>query len=122
MVNLRAFNAIAAKGNLSEELLHTAGSNFKIDDLPISGGLQIGTQELLASENSRDFNVFFDGLNGFWNQEIRLRRVNGKWLQATKVSRAVLTPKHGPEEKFLFQRVDKDFPLVNGKVDWTEKP
>jgi hypothetical protein len=62
------------------------------------------------------FNVFFSALNGGWNQLIRMRRVDGRWTQATRVITS--TAKDFYKEKVLFEHIDPNFPVRRGKIDW----
>lgn len=58
----------------------------------------------------QDYNLFFNGRNGFWTQLQRLRKVNGTWVSATKVLRG---------NAVLMEAVQDEFPRnANGDVDW----
>lgn len=41
----------------------------------------------LGNGEGRNWNVFFTARNGGWNQELRLRKVDGAWRIATRVTR-----------------------------------
>lgn len=60
----------------------------------------------LGDGDSRRFNVFFCARNGYFQQSIRLLRVNGSWAVATRVS-----TKLGLENAPIFERIDHYFPL-----------
>lgn len=60
----------------------------------------------------QDFNIFFTGRNGFWQQLIRWRKVEDNWIFATKVMG------HGKKQP-LYEWVDKDFPRnAQGNIEW----
>jgi hypothetical protein len=79
------------------------------------GDLAEGTEAGIASDNVRrrflvsgeakDFFVGFRARNGFWRQEISLRRVDGVWKTAIRVFR-----RKGSVERQLLAEVDKGFP------------
>jgi hypothetical protein len=72
------------------------------------------------SGDKQDFNVSFSALNGFWSEAIRLKKVNGEWVQALKVTRIVIN--NGKvSSKVVLQQVDKTFPKSShGIVDWSD--
>ncbi len=69
--------------------------------------------------DSHEYSFDFTGPNGHWEEELRLRLVHGKWVQAFRVVRDVPDP-----NGFFFQHeelltdVDPEFPQP---VDWTER-
>ena len=40
---------------------------------------------LISGETRQGYNIYYDARNGFWTQVLRFAKVNGVWLQATKV-------------------------------------
>jgi hypothetical protein len=68
-----------------------------------------------------NFQITFTALNGFWQQQISLVRLENKRLvMATKVWRITPgKPTISQPNKVLFEEADKDFPRdKNGGVDW----
>ncbi len=64
----------------------------------------------LGSSLERDFNIFFIARNGQFTQLLRLRKIDDKWVIATKVER---------DGKLIFEKIDKDFPKTGqGQVQW----
>lgn len=64
------------------------------------------------------FNVFFSGRNGLWDQQIRLRKINGQWVRATIVQKRT-----GKKSEILFSQIDQSFPRnAKGQVNWNELP
>ncbi len=63
---------------------------------------------------ARNLHFNFTSMNGVWNQDLSLRRVNGRWLQASRVRREL----KGGHLKTIYTSVPDDFPKVNGNVDW----
>jgi hypothetical protein len=75
-------------------------------------------QPLTLEEKDYDFSVFFTARNGFWDEDLRLRRLKDHWAQAIRVHR-----EETKDKKLVFrlvkERVDRDYPrLPNGTVDW----
>jgi hypothetical protein len=94
---------------------------------PQSREAPTGDVEILGSypfgnSDSDDFTIAFSSTNGFWNERLHLRRINGQWHQALSVM--------GPTTRQFLHRftyADSDFP--GGKAlaekDWprvTAKP
>jgi len=65
--------------------------------------------------DSQVFMVRFSAQNGFWTQQLRLRRLDGKWLQALRI----LKPGE-KSERVVYEKVDSGFPLKHGKVEWDQ--
>lgn len=107
IVDLQKFDKIKHNININ---------NFRNADTIIPIGNMIkGTASMLGSfplgsEIRRDFNVFFGARNGLFTQIIRMRKVDGKWVEATKVER---------DNKIIFERVEQGYPRnEKGNVDW----
>jgi hypothetical protein len=63
-----------------------ADLNYTIGDLSANAGRMLGPFSLSNEPgDQRDFNIFFNGLNGYWTELLRFRRVDGKWRQAARV-------------------------------------
>ncbi len=65
-----------------------------------------------------DYVIYYDALNGHWTQQDSLRLVDGKWFEATKVSRPDDPGGRTRGATTLFEQIDPGFPVVNGKPDW----
>ena len=100
------------KGNLSFATLATLNqinTNISIGNLTPSHGL-ILQQVSLGNGDTRAFNIFFSARNGSFTQLLRFKKVNGKWVRATKVER---------ENELLYEKVDDEFPrTTEGGVEW----
>ncbi|MDE2807174.1 MAG: hypothetical protein OXN90_02035 [Gemmatimonadota bacterium] len=97
------------KGNLSFDTLRQADTNISIGNL-ISSSAQVLHPFTLGNGDTRRFNIFFSARNGFFNQVLRFKKIQGKWVSATKVMR---------EEKVLYEKVDDEFPrTAEGNVEW----
>jgi hypothetical protein len=89
--------------------------NYQLGDFPPNVGSTIDPAIPFNDTHKQDFNIFFNARNGFWEQLIRLRFVNGQWLTATRVTRNLRKDK----VKQLYERIDKDFSRNSrGGVDW----
>jgi hypothetical protein len=118
MTDLDKASKLYAAQPLTLDSFYAADTNFQVGDMAVSASKILDTH-FKVSGDKLSFNVFFSGLHGFWTQMLRLRLVNGGWVQATKVTRS-MTGKNGkPYEKFVFQRIDKTFPRsAHGDVEW----
>ena len=58
---------------------------------------------LFSEENKGDFNIFLDAKNGFWNEELHVRRLPTRWTNAMRI-----TNWHGTKRLLLC--IDKDYP------------
>jgi len=72
----------------------------------------------LGSGDKKDYNVFISARNGHLQQLIRLRRVDGKWLQANSMKR--MEEKNGELASVtISEDIPDGFPRnEKGKVDW----
>lgn len=76
----------------------------------ISSSAQVFHPFTLGNGDTRRFNIFFSARNGFFNQALRFKKIQGKWVSATKVKR---------EEKVIYEEVDDEFPrTAEGNVEW----
>lgn len=69
---------------------------------------------LMDERDSRNFSFNFSSLNGFWGESIKLRRVNGQWQQALKVTRMAKLN----QWVTMYAYSTPLYPKTNGKVDW----
>ena len=81
--------------------------NLYSDDIIVDiGSMPVQTASRLSEFNlgegdKRDFNIFFSARNGLCTQLLRLRKLNGKWFQATRVK-----IREGNTEKKVFEQID----------------
>lgn len=89
------------------------GIMVNIGNLPKSTAQLFPGSLALEGSDSRRFNIFFSGRNGFFTQLLRLRKVDGRWVSAIRVLRG---------QAILLEKVDENFPrLTDGSIDWDEK-
>ena len=114
-VDLKTLNASSTWQDLFKYNFHLG--DFGLSQFPgTSTGTMIDSPPPFTDSNRQDFNIFFNARNGFWEQALRLRFVNGHWSTATKVIRR--HPKSRSAET-LYERIDKDYPRNSrGEVDW----
>jgi hypothetical protein len=118
MSDLDKANGLLATRPLTMDNVFAADTNFQIGDMPVNGSKILDTHYKLTG-NKYSFNIFFSGLNGFWTEELRLRLVNGEWTQAARVTRTVTAKNGRVYEKFVFQKIDRNFPRSSdGKAQW----
>jgi hypothetical protein len=117
LVDVPKFRESMAKAQqpLSIAQVMSAGASiFTIGNLPAEA------QRPLLDTNFDDkadkfYQVQFGAMNGNWNESYRLKRINGQWREAIKVSDALPMGKVG---KLRFSRIDPEYPKINGEVDW----
>jgi hypothetical protein len=114
VVDLEKFDLI--KDHLTLEAMTQTETVLNMGNLSPNQAAMIGTWQLPNADQQR-YNIFIHARNGFVTQMIRLRRVEGRWKSATKVTRGF-----GEQEAALFERVDAEFPRgEGGEVQW-ERP
>jgi hypothetical protein len=97
--------------------MFTADTNWQIGDLGVASSRMLGRFVFDDGTDKRNFNIFFTGTNGFWTELLRLRKVNGTWLEAVRVTRDKVEGSKLSSEK-AFEQVEAGYPRVSGKVDW----
>jgi len=113
LTQLKAIQAKSARDRLpDEEQRALMGTTIVVGELIPGSAVSRNVAFTFSSSGQEDFNVFFSARNGFWEQLIRWRKVEEKWVLATKVTG------HG-RRKPLYEQIDKNFPR-NGKgiVEW----
>jgi hypothetical protein len=64
----------------------------------------------LGYGNEKKYNVFIFARNGSYTQWIRLKRIGGEWVMATKVARG---------DSILYQKIDDRYPQDRfGNINW----
>jgi len=107
IVDLEKFDQL--EGKLSFATLKQTDTNISIGNL-ISSSVWMLHPVTLGNGNTPGFNIFFSARNGFFNQILRLKKIHGKWVHATKVLR---------EDKVIYEEIDDEFPRTDeGKVEW----
>lgn len=61
------------------------------------------------------FNIFTYARNGVTIQNLRMRRIEGQWVKATRVFGS---KSFGEKEVMLYERIDPDYPRDNNNIDW----
>lgn len=123
LTDLRRF-ALAMSGERSplDSVLRPPNAylrNFTIGDLPSASAhvvRNLGQYAVVPSSDFNGFNVAFSALNGSWTQTTLMRKVGGKWVQATKVF--IPSAPASAEGRILYERVDRAYPKKHGQVDW----
>jgi hypothetical protein len=86
----------------------------QVPEAPSGDMKSLGTYPI-PPEDAKDLMIAFSGLNGYWNEKLHLRRINGRWVKALSVV--------GPTEKQAtkpFIKYDTDWQEVNAltEKDW----
>lgn len=104
------------KGSMTVDQLFSTGPAFTVGDLaPTSTKMEFDQIITLSDSPRQDFNIFFDARNGYWDENLRMRKVGNNWLEAIRVMRDV-RHKHGKTTmKVIYERIPKEFPKP---FDW----
>jgi hypothetical protein len=108
MVDVNKFTALV--GNLNLNNIKTTESIFDVGNMTPGHASIMGSWST-TEESSQDYNIFFVARNGAFTQQLRLRKVNGEWLRATRVTR-----RNGNELDEVFQKVDEGFPVPSSEL------
>lgn len=107
-------NRIATRIPLTWDAIQEFTQHFPvIPFLASSSGYRLGTIPAGAG-NKRDLGFNFFCMNGTWHETLKLRLINGRWVQAMKVTEDL----RANRKKTLYVAVPEDYPRVNGRVDW----
>jgi hypothetical protein len=114
IVNLALF-AIDARGSTAAEVM-AHEINMETEDMPPHEAVvNFPTRVPIGGGNSAAFNIFFSGLNGFWTEELRLRKRGNDWLQAIRVFRK---PTSAKILDVQYNHIDKGYLNKDEKIDW----
>jgi hypothetical protein len=119
MVNLALF-ALDSKGSTAAEVM-AHDINIEIGDMaPHESYVNFQTRIPIGWGNSAAFNIFFSGLNGFWTEELRLRKKGNEWLQAMRVMRSPLGAVPSTLGDIIYNHIDKGFLNEGEKINWDQ--
>jgi len=115
IVDLNNFTKRTAQGVTSLQQFLAGDIRVPIGDLTHDTAfLNMQLKIPFSDEKSQDFRIFYSAKNGYWMEDLELRKMDGKWLQALRVRK-----QDGNKTPTIFRRVDKGFPLgVGGKIEW----
>ena len=100
--------------NVDFEELIKKDRNFNLGNVSPHQARTLGRITLPGSDN-KDFALSIAARNGFVTELIKLRKVDGKWKAAYKVTK----DEGKGEPKVLFEQIESRFPLnENGQVQW----
>ena len=88
---------------------------IRAGNLPGGHALLVGRYELPQGDRLR-LRLFVSARNGSTTQTLRLRKVNGEWRLATRVTRR---SSDGRNLNTIFEKIDDEYPRSsNGEIDW----
>lgn len=116
MVDLNKFSSLVGS-QMTWNNMGIADTNFQIGDLGLTSSRILSRFTFDSMSAQQDFNIFFNGPNGFWTELLRLRKVKGRWAQAVRVTRDKVQGLK-LQNKMIFEQVESDYPRVSGQVDW----
>lgn len=107
IVDLNKFALI--KGELTINNFRQADTTIEVGNL-IPGHVAMVRPWKIEGLDKQNYNVFFTARNGRFTQELRMVKIDGNWVTATKVT-------NGNEEVVL-EEIPERFPRDDGKVVW----
>jgi hypothetical protein len=108
IVDLNKFSTI--QENITLESMSTCESNIVIGNLTPSHASVLQNWKI-DGVNEQSYNVFFTARNGGFTQLIRMKKIDGTWLTATKVS--------DRQNNILHEQIDQNYPKnISNEVDW----
>ena len=112
IVDLDVFDRVK-DGTLQE--IASADRSLSLGNIPPQSSRVLAAVLTLDTEFKR-FNIFYSARNGFFTQELRMRRTpDGVWRTATRVTRNLADGSSRP----VFTDVRPDYPTSpDGRVDW----
>jgi hypothetical protein len=86
---------------------------IQIGNMFVNAVAQVMHLKLDPVVESQTFEIVMSARNGSFTESLRLRRINGQWLSAIKVTR-------GKAEEKIYERISEAFPRdEKGEIDWT---
>jgi hypothetical protein len=113
IVDLDVLDASLLEGRAKHEMYF----NFPLPDHYTGRLRRIGAIDRIpANVDSKRFSIFINASNGVYTQILRLRRVDGAWLSATRVTASYYDARAG----IVLDRADKGFPteILKADADW----
>ncbi len=116
VVDVEKFKSIASgPGVTLQDVLQADALRQTVGTVIPSSSITLSDRWPLPASGRKDYNVFFSARNGFFIQLIRLRRIDGVWKRALKVTR----DNEKGETITLLEKVDDGFPRDKaGQVEW----
>ena len=91
-----------------------SGTSFDIGNIPSGVAMMVSAWGLPKDKEKIRYNVFISARNGFFSQEVRLAKVNGKWKEALRVLKD-----NNKNLQPMYQDIPDDYPRnKEGKIDW----
>ena len=111
VVDVAKFNAvIKSNPQATMEDLQRDDISLPIGNLALHSAMPIGHITVLPTDNEKQFNIFFSGLNGFWSETIKIKWVNNVWPNSISVSRTVIAPDGKMKDEQVCEQIDKTYP------------
>lgn len=112
LVDIPKFRQFLTNNNPTFRQALNVGNLRDLGDLPANG--QRPLLDISFDDTTEKFyGVQFGALNGSWKEIYRLKRIDGKWREAIKVTDVV-----HPGNKVMFEHIDPLYPRIGGRVDW----
>jgi hypothetical protein len=108
IVDLQKFKQV--KHNISLASMSFCDTNISIGNL-IPSHTRMLQQWKLENEPEQSYNIFFTARNGSFTQLLRLKKIGGAWVSATKIT--------NKDNKVLHEKIDDGFPKnPDGNACW----
>jgi hypothetical protein len=110
VVDVEAWTKRVADRTLRSAL--STEATLKVGNIGVSSTrLMVENKIPFRESDSQVFVIRFSAQNGYWTQQLRARKIDNKWVFASRVLQE-------PTQRVLFVRVDPLFPRLHGRVDW----
>ena len=108
IVDLQKFEQV--KSNMSLATFGYTDTNINIGNMIPSHASMVQKWKI-ESEPEQSYNIFFTARNGSFTQLLRLKKINGVWVSATKVTNR--------NNEILHEQIDENYPTeADGSVIW----
>jgi hypothetical protein len=106
------------KRSLTYDVIHSFTTSYpSIPFLVSTSGHQLNELPF-GSGDERNFHFNFFTTSGVWGETLNLRRVNGIWIQAFRVTKQVPAAHHQTRDVVLHTNIPSNYPKINGQTDW----
>ncbi len=110
IVDLQKFEKV--KSSLSFVNMEYSHTNIHIGNLTQTHACMV-QEWTVENDIEQSYNIFFTARNGSFTQLMRLKKIDGNWVVATKVK--------NNEDKILYEQIDYNYPKDDeGNVCWED--
>ncbi|MEI1280632.1 hypothetical protein V6Z05_20040 [Leptospira venezuelensis] len=104
IVDLQKFETI--KDNLNLANMGYPDTNIPLGNMIPTHASMVGAWNI-EHDPEQAYNIFMTARNGSFTQMLRLKKIEGKWVSATRVKNS--------DNEILYERIDADYPLESSR-------